>query len=637
MLIDAILGMFLLGSFYIADTYLEKERQNEQVAAALGKDMAEVVHAIDKRLVLDGRELSSFDTSTRKVVLGDWNDSWPTNSDYVSMLTEELVAPFNNECGLGSSGKWVPKLAVNDSAKLVKCSVASLDSIPFGFRVESERTSIDSADHMLSRWTITLWQPTKTGFESYFKYYPSILETFGSHDVLQMAGAHRAYYVNRTTDQQIKQGSSCFISGTSCGLRFEIDLSQSEFDQGDTELRLDRAIMLDDFTFRVSAVEPEKCFKPNKDNPSMFEEVHCGFDFDIESGQLNLNVHEMTASNFELMYEDLANQAPVVTLCTAANDKDKLEVKPCGMSVMKGSSSTLASMYVDQVFADQLKVENLETDGDIIIRKSWDKSDSLKFNNRLEISIDKLVRLEPSKDDRLVELGEHGIKIEAKNSTIATLSDNSIIGENDLGNSPVTEKLNLDAPNVRLALSGGTANLVTSAKQTKNMHSRYDSGTDSPLATEAFIQQGVNIVSIEEVPSGGSVKIKEKRCATGSGSAKPSIKVTVFPAKGFNTDIMSSKFDHGRCSPTGRNNGTGVSAVKYRESRGRDWFAGTFSMRCEMNRNMNVRYDYRRARGYIYPRFFFDVQGKSGAGGRNYDQISGVPMTVIQFCDYSKS
>ncbi len=632
MLVDAALGIFLLTGFYIAQTYHVADNQNEELAKKFGRVMSDVVHGIDRRIVLDGRELSQFDSTSRKTVYGNWNKDWLNQSGYLTMLNDELIAPLNSDCGKGALAKWVPKIESNNTAALIRCSTINADTIPFGLKVESRRESAIGLDHILSNWSVTVWHSDKAEFEASFKYYPTILESFKQHDVLQMAATHKAYYVDRNTGRQIKQGSSCYSLGTSCGLRFEASLSESEFDQEDGELRLDRAISLDDVTFRVSATSPEACYVPDINKSSGYREVNCGFDYDPESGDLSLALNTATASSYELILEGSSTQIGIQTQCMKDGLSDSI---PCGLSVIESSGASTASLYVDELFTKKLRAKEIELGGDITVRESWDKADSNSYENKLTVGLGGVVKSRPSEALRSIEFDSNGLSVNSDNKRISSISKELNVNASTEGVLTTTsDKIELMVRNENG--EDGTANLVTSAKQTSLMHSDYDPLENSPIATQAFALQGVRVASIETVASGGAETVVKRTCPASETGKRAQTQISVFPAKGFNTDIMNPNFDYGRCSITGYNNGTKTPAFNLRQVIGSGYVEGIFSVQCEMNRDLRIDYDYVDTGSVVYPRFYFDVVGKQGNGG-NYDEISGVPMVVMQFCDYSKA
>lgn len=619
LILEAILGMILISGLYLYSGVQKVESGLRQKAELLGQDMADIIHGIDKRIVLDNRLYTETD-ALGNVTNKDWTASWVGATGLQEMLREELVGRGNVPCGVPTFG-WKPKFTENEDKSLIHCELTKQQLSALGFEVSAERIPSSLGNHILKSWGVTLFHSNPLEFDEYVRFYGDVIEGFKKNDVLRMSGQHKVYLVDRTTGNPIPQLADCINFGTSCGIKFEFVTSGSEYDNEDGELRKERAIMLDDLTFRVSAANPEYCFRPTTDAlTGNNERVHCGFDFEVTNGKLGLSANEMNAAQFGLIYKELNTNTPIVTMCWAG-DTDSDEATPCGLSVIS-SSGALAKAHLDYLHAAILYFDLLEMDGAIKIRETLDTSKG-EYQNVSSYSSDGVTYedeiLNASSKSLKVIFDDSGITFDADNRDITVRSDNSLLDATATYLTSGTISFDVVSGG-----NDGSASLTRSTNQSVNLRDSYIEDKNrktSKLATYSQVLDGVKIVGIDKVNSG--VRVRKKKCPISESSGTATVRAVTWPEQGFYSDRVSARFDSGRC----KLNTTSAWSVRYN---GRSW---SVAPRCEVNRSTKVLIKVQETSTSFTPKFGFDVIGRSGTGS---DWVDGIPMVLMQSCDYTK-
>lgn len=618
-IIEAFLAIFLFSMVQVFLWTSEQDERMERRAAEFGRDLAEVLYAVDKRVLLDSRVDQVINPTTGVVTKGDWNNAWSTNADFFDgMLGRELIAVNNPVCG--DVAGWTPKVASNDRLALVKCNLMNEVHTPFGFNFEGARTSLNPTDtHVLGEWYFLVFQPTDIDFEENFKYYSVIRNKAELHDTLEMTGQHEVMFVDRSLPNlpELTSVSACYAAKSNCAIMFKYRTSQIGELMDDPYVKVDGSTpLVGSLRFRTSAANPEKCFKPDG------AEVECGLEFDLGTGNLSVNANEMTAAEFSLIFEDTGN-TPVVTLCkdyknfSSGSPVDSV----CGLSVVNDSGSAVASAYLNEIHANTVYAESLETSGAIRIRQSLDPSD-VGYKNYVEYRFDGVRGYYAN-----TKTGE--MLFESDGVTVDALNNDLIMKGSDI-NMVATNSMSLKASDIDI--TSDNARLKTSYNQGVNVRSKYANVRNSKLATEAQVFDGVKIVGMDVVRSGSSRGVWKKTCPATETGRRPTLQATTFPTSGFYTNIK----DVGRTCKTNRSSFFRLSGdLNFSHSwSGRNQVIrvkhnvnGTIG--CDPARDTSVSYRLTSSSTKWYPRYYF----YGGTTGREY---SNVDMTVIQYCDYTK-
>lgn len=619
-LVEAALAISLITSVQVFRASMDAEEMQFSKATEFGKDLAQVLYAIDRRVLLDGRVISEIDPTTGVTTKGDWTGSWSdTDAFFDGMIGQELIGKDHQLCGDSVSG-WEPKVPENSRLALVNCFEINRDVTPFGFEFEGRRGGAVSADHILGEWSFLVYQPTDDDFYNNFKYYAYIKNKAELFDSLKMTGQHEVSYVDRSHAQlaEFSSISECWGAGSNCAIQFKYRTGQIGESMESPYMEIDGSTSLaGSLRFRTDASSPEKCFVHTDTNGT--KAVDCGLDFDLDTGELAARVNEASSSTYELIMES-SGGAAVPTLCTDITGAKK--AIPCGLSVVSDSgSSVVASAYLDRVYTGKLHADSIEALDKITIRKSLDNSDPLGYTNTMEVGLEGLIRDDKKGSVMKVGFDDHGITAEALGRTIALSSRNiNLKALNDMAVEGRDIKIKSD-----------NARLIDRKAVAPNLHSKYGNPRDSKLATQSFALDGVKIVGMDIVGSGTAVR--RKACPSISGKATPRLKWTTYPAAGFNSNIknvgstcntLSPSFFNVRAKTrvirTSYSNRSQVTKVKTDIS-------GKVS--CDPARDTSVTYGVSSNSSNLTPTYTF----WGGSKGKSY---RGVKMMLIQYCDYTK-
>lgn len=618
-IIEALLAIFLFSMVQVFLWTSEQDERMDRKASEFGRDLAGVLYAIDKRVLLDSRVDQVINPATGAVTKGDWNETWANNSEFFDgMLGQELVATNNPVCG--DVAGWSPKVASNDRLALVKCNLLNEEHPPFGFNFEGARVSISPTDtHVLGEWYFLVYQPTDVDFEENYKHYSVIRNKAELHDTLEMTGQHEVMFVDRSLPNlpELTSVSACYAAKSNCAIMFKYRTSQVGELMDDPYVKIDGSTpLVGSLRFRTSAANPEKCFKPDG------SEVECGLEFDLGTGNLNVNANGMTAADFNLIFEDTGN-TPVVTLCkdyksfSSGSPVDSV----CGLSVVNDSGSAVASAYLNEIHASTIYAESLETAGAIRIRQSLDPS-NVGYKNYVEYRFDGVRGYYNNTMTGEMVFDNDGIALDA-------LTNDLIMKGYDI-NMTASNSTTISSPDIDI--KSDDARLVTSYNQGVNVLSKYANVTSSKLATEAQVFDGVKIVGMDVVPSGSSYGVDKKTCPVTETGARPTLQATTFPTSGFYTNVKAV----GR---TCRTNTSGFFKLSG-DLKFSHWWSGrnqvirvthnvNGTVGCDPARDTSVSYRLTSNSTKWFPRYYF----YGGSTGKEY---SGVDMTVIQYCDYTK-
>ncbi len=624
-IIEAMLAIVLFSMVQIYQTLVEQDEIEDARAEELGKDLAEVLYAIDKRVLLDGRVDQTINPSTGVLTKGDWNATWSTTQQFFdNMLGEQLIAVNHPTCGQPTG--WSPKSSDNNALALINCYLMNETATPFGFEFEGSRSSINAVDtHVLGEWSFIAYLQTDDEFDDNFKYFGLIRNKAELYNTLEMTGQHQVTYVDRTLPNYPELASvrDCIAAKSACAIQFKYRVSQIGENANDPYVKVDGSTpLVGDLKFRTTSANPEQCFKADGSN------VDCGFDFDLTNGQLDLHANSMTANEFKLIYEN--GGTPVVTVCpdwdnttwNASGGRygtggEVATDTTCGISVINESGSTVAIAHLNKIYADAIIAEAFETSGDILVRKSLDPSnagydDYMRFaNNGISYYKDGVLGSEIRLDNGIEILADGNLQMSADNATITSSAG-----------------INLSAQTV--TVESDNFNLKTTTDQTPHINSPYIADQmQSAVATEAMLYDGVTIVGMDIVQSNSSVA--KKTCPATSTGGRPTLRAITYPASGFYTndksvgricDTTSSEFISLSVTPSvsriDTNYAIDVTAVATLSGR----------IGCDPARDTSVSYRLDTSGSNWIPRMYF-------YGGNQYAS-QPADMIVMQYCDYTK-
>ena len=619
-MIEAIFAILLFAMVQVYQGLVSQDAAMEANAEELGKDLAEILYAIDKRILLDGRVDQTIDPNTGVVTKGDWNGVWGTTQEFFeNMLGEQLIATDHPICGKPMG--WVPKAPQNNGLALVNCYLMNETFTPFGFEFEAARTSVNGVDtHVLGDWWFVAYQPTDADFEDNFKYFSTIRNKAELYDSLEMTGQHEVKFVDRTLPNypELVSVRDCLAVKSACAIQFKYRVSSIGENANDPYAKIDGSTpFVGDLNFRTTAANPEQCFDADG------QSVNCGFDFDLTNGNLDLYANSMTGNEFKLIYEH--GGVPIKTVCPDMGNaqwdsgagKDIIPDVTCGISVVNESGSAIAIAHLNKIYANQIVTDVLETTGEIKIRESFDSSDP-KFKNYMKFTSDSIAYWAADSETSKIRLKD-GIEVNA-HGTLSMLAQKADI-KAVKGIAMEGEEITFISDNLKLQ---------SSIDQTSHIDSPYITNqTKSAVATEAMLYDGVTIVGMDAVPVNSSVT--KKKCPTTSFGKTPTLQAITYPAAGFFTndknvgftcktntkDFMNVTVE---TTATPRYSGKSQVTVINTEIKG--------EIGCDPARDTSVSYSISDRGNHWTPKMYFH-------GGTKYE-LQDADMMVIQYCDYTK-
>ncbi|WP_210499616.1 hypothetical protein [Vibrio crassostreae] len=618
MLVEAILGVTLISMAQVYWLQSEHEQKKVEKAAIFARSLSDVIHAMDKRILLDGRVDKTTDASTGVVTYGNWDATWTGNTAFVDqMIKRELVGRNNPQCGSVSNG-WDAKLSVGDTEALVPCSALNPSKIPFDFTIDAKRSSINSTNkHVLKDWYFVLYHDTQAKFQEHSNLYQVIREKAKVYDVLEMTGRHDISLVDRTDSnfREFSQASECIKAEERCGILFRYRNSQASTASEDTALRTDGGnSMMGDLVFRTSAGNPTRCYNDSG------EDVSCGFQFDVETGELNTSAKKMTATNFHLIYENINSNIPITTTCDkGASAPDS---HSCGISLVGSGVSVEAEAYFDELHTNEVRFERVETANPLTIRESFD-SKSPSYNNRLEIARDSVQYHNNSHGQQGVYFGS-SLTLDSGSKRLNVSGDGALFKS--------TGNINLSADTANISGSKVYATIkddrITSGHFNTSRYGKVQVVNEDnqseyyrEVATSSSILDGTHIVKIDKrVPAGST--IAKATCPTHPTLGTPSVQAYGFPSNGFSTLIISDSGLYNRCSLT-TNGGTSSGGFVSSSSS-----TSQYSSSCEINNtDAKITYSVTTSSGKWLANF--KIQEAKGS-----KTMQGGTLTIVQYCNY---
>lgn len=616
MLIEVILSIALITSFYVYHNTKEDESDRERAASLLGRKMTDVLHAIDKRVMLDGRQLETINTSTGAISKGNWNKNWNGITAFVDqMILQELVSSKNPNCGVPSVG-WKPKPQNSEKIALIECGTFESTYLPFQFDIKAERKGHTTDPSVLKEWTITLFNKNQVDFKNNLKLFPKILNAAKEYDTLNMSGTHRFNYVDVRTGRKIKEAGDCSRTGFYCGIEFSFINSSTIYASEEGSMRRDgENAMMNDLVFSSDAERPIKCFSENG------VEQNCGFIFDEVNGRLQTNVDNVVLDNI-----DITSKEGNVKLLCSRKEGGKIVQNVCGAAVVDRNGSKLVSAHFDKLYSDRVFAQELELFGGLIVRESLNgKTESAKYNNLLNVGHNSISRQKGGSEIGVIKFDTSGVTVDTHNKTLGIktkdveLDESKIVGSGAATHNGrgliIDIKNGLDFESDNLWLK---KNIDTTGMNTSTMYV-----DKSKIATTGIVYKGVRIVGVNHVSRSG-VSIPKAQCPSTPTGSRPSVKAVAYPSNGMPTNFQNSKFIPNPCLL----NKNGNMIIKNKVIGGRN--QKHVESICD-DYNLKSRLSYGVSDSGNSWKTFMRWNKETKGGGNNVD---GYMMVLIQYCEY---
>jgi hypothetical protein len=368
----SILLVIVTGIFYWM-----MEAQRNQFAVQYGKELSSIVEGFDKRLSIDGLDVSNFKNGTT------WN-----NSNIQDLLTKELISRTAN-CGKGSG--WVPQLATEKDAKLIDCGLWA--RIPYSFKPEAV-IGTDS-EGFVNSFRMMLKLDNDASFKELFPYLNKMLMSARHNNKEGTTGSNNFYFADAAAPDTKITSTKCYTLGSACVIIAEYYRSGgAEF------LRIDgkNSMVGSAVTFKDTRTSANKqCVKWVKvDDAAKWESrvVDCGVGIHKETGY---PVTVDVAVDYTTQKEILLDKLCIVYKYNGAQIVDSGEKAPCGMVKLDGTNTiyqltngitadngTIRNIYATDVVSEQINTNFLNVKKDLDVAGLTTTTD-IKVKNSLDV------------------------------------------------------------------------------------------------------------------------------------------------------------------------------------------------------------------------------------------------------------
>lgn len=325
LLLEAILASSILSAAILYRSQIELRYKEIDDAKELAADVVKIPYAIDKRVLLDGHTLSL--SKTNFTGAQDTIDN---------MLVESLIGDASAAC----VGGWSPVDTANNVINLIPCNLFNYAKMPFGMNMNGSY-KLNSNDSIQS-YLIEMYHETEEEFQENAHVYPRLVNYARVMDEPQMTGTHKYFLRHRTSKAELTP-SECQQAKEMCS--FVAEYSTNFVGVGeDVYLRVNGGnFMRGDIRFVEQGSAPMKCRKV--DDAGVASDADCGIDFiDNPSGKndIDFNAKSMYSQDFILANSTHTNGSSLLnTSCKTVTDADAETVVPCGLTMIKKSSSEL--------------------------------------------------------------------------------------------------------------------------------------------------------------------------------------------------------------------------------------------------------------------------------------------------------
>lgn len=262
-LLSITISMLLFSSFI----YFYLEHQREERAIIFGRDIVSIITAFDKRIHVDGLDVSNFKNGL------EWNNS----NTFIEMLNNEFIAK-NSTCG--TTKGWSPILETEKNTQLIPCNF--WDKVPYGFNARA-KIEADSTGYV-KKFFVTFQAKNNEDFLNNFRFYNKAKMTANSTDSLNVTGGHHFYFATLADINDRVPMTKCVQLKSDCVL-----VGIYDREGGYEYLRVDgdNSILNATITFKESKNSPKKqCFKWFKSTAGVWSnsQVNCGMGIYAKTG-----------------------------------------------------------------------------------------------------------------------------------------------------------------------------------------------------------------------------------------------------------------------------------------------------------------------------------------------------------------
>ncbi|WP_146147042.1 hypothetical protein [Photobacterium kishitanii] len=337
-MLDAMLAITLVAGSMAFRARVEANYHKDEIARAFSTDIANIIYGMDKRVLLDGSDMTSPAIS----VTGSENA--------YNQIKKELIGKNNSDC---SGGAWNPRDPVNSQSSLINCHALNPHKLPFGLQMDfSTKTKVTpgTTNGVLTSMAIDFYSPSVASFDKNFTAYLKVPELSKVMDTPQITGSHRYVLVERSTNREITP-VECDTLKTGCAIRAELVSNEGGVSES-PYLRVNGDnFMIGDLKFQ-SNTNPStalKCYKVDANSGAPIETT-CGIS--LKNGKTEAVNSSTFSDGFYL------SDGNVAVKCKGESGANE----SCGLTPIAGHGGAILRATVvssnDIVFHNKLKNTN---------------------------------------------------------------------------------------------------------------------------------------------------------------------------------------------------------------------------------------------------------------------------------------
>jgi len=364
--------------------YFYLDHQREQQAVVFGKDVVSIVTAFDKRIHVDGWDVSNFKNGT------EWNNA----NTFIEMLNTEFIAK-NTSCGTSKS--WVPVLEKEKNTQLIPCNFWT--KIPYEFNVRA-KINADPTGY-IKIFTVTFQSKSSEDFIKNFRFYNKAKMTANANDSLNVTGGHHFYFATLADTTTRVSVTKCLALKTDC-----VMVAVYDREGGYEYLRVDgeNSILNATISFKESKnSSKQQCFKWFKSNAGAWSnsQVDCGIGIYAKTGHpVSVDVAVANTTQSRVLLDKNCN----VYGLTGHIIEEK-STSPCGIlrtdsgneiyqvvDIVSAKSGYIQTLYNSNIISNKINTQYAEIMKDLTVTGKTFLNDTLtvnaiaNINNTLNVS-----------------------------------------------------------------------------------------------------------------------------------------------------------------------------------------------------------------------------------------------------------
>jgi len=377
-LFETLLSLSVIIIIFSTFMYFYLDHQREQQAVVFGKDVVSIVTAFDKRIHVDGWDVSNFKNGT------EWNNA----NTFLEMLNTEFIAK-NTSCGTSKS--WVPVLESEKNTQLIPCNFWT--KIPYEFNVRAN-INVDPTGY-IKKFIVTFQSKNNEDFAKNFRFYNKAKMTANANDSLNVTGGHHFYFATLADTATRVSVTKCLALKTDCVL-----VAVYDREGGYEYLRVDgeNSILNATITFKESKNSSKlQCFKWFKSNAGVWSnsQVNCGMGIYAKTGHpVSVDVAVANTTQSRVLLDKNCNVYGLT-----GHIVEEKSTSPCGIlrtdsgdeiyqvvDIVSAKSGYIQTLYNSDIISNKINTQYAEIMKDLTVTGKTFLNDTLTVNAMANIN-----------------------------------------------------------------------------------------------------------------------------------------------------------------------------------------------------------------------------------------------------------